>query len=371
VDGGIQPLDQGARAVIYADDPVRDLALLKLTRSPTDFPIPPPLALADPTTSGRIRPGLDCLAIGHPSGGTPWLLRVGLVDRVADWPRDAVEVVIRKLGAGASTDPEFAALAKQMDEKNRKIILTSCNLGPGDSGGPLLDTDGQVIGVAYAIANPDPNSLLAKLTYHIHVDELRRFAAQRPTEPLKAVPPSPPADWQLAGGKYKLDFLVPGLRSDTVVLSEPPGDRTTESPGAARSPDIAWFVDFRAVNKGIRPADISPTNPIAAGKWQYQFVLFKGPTPTAYYSTRGDQTIDAIVQAPAPGSDRDMPVPDVVWRRNGMQWRVEAPPAGRPLVSADWFADKAVGEQFEPYVNKVTYAFRQSPGEGFDPLSTK
>jgi hypothetical protein len=74
------------------------------------------------------------------------------------------------------------------------------------------------------------------------------------------------------------------------------------------------------------------------------------------------------VQAPASDSDRDMPIPDVVWRRNGMQWRVETPPAGRPLVSADWFKDKAVREEFEPYVNKVTYAFRQSPGEGFAPV---
>jgi serine protease Do len=79
--------------------------------------------------SSKLKPGQWCIAVGQPGGFRPGRSPVVRVGRV--------QVV------------------------NKGLIQTDCTLVGGDSGGPLFDMEGRVIGIHSRIANP--------ITFNIHV----------------------------------------------------------------------------------------------------------------------------------------------------------------------------------------------------------
>ena len=92
-----------------------DAGLMKITE-PGKWPFVP---LGD---SASLKPGMWCLAIGHPLGyhpGRPPVVRVG-----------------------------------RILQKSESMIQTDCPLVGGDSGGPLLDLEGKVIGINSRIVDP-------------------------------------------------------------------------------------------------------------------------------------------------------------------------------------------------------------------------
>ena len=96
--------------VIYAD-PQLDLALVKVNGS--GFPH---LPLAD---LSAVHPGATVLAIGYPGGGLPESVTRGIVSGVG-----------------------------KIEHHDGTWIQTDTALNPGNSGGPLLDGSGEVVGIA-------------------------------------------------------------------------------------------------------------------------------------------------------------------------------------------------------------------------------
>jgi serine protease Do len=102
----------------------------------------PQIRTADPSA---MRPGSLVLAIGHP---------FGLVDAVSTG-------VLQSVGE--------LPLELDFDAGRLRWVQADVRLGPGNSGGPLADTDGRVIGVAamvvagmaLAVPAPDVEALLA------------------------------------------------------------------------------------------------------------------------------------------------------------------------------------------------------------------
>ena len=131
----------GYTATIEIADASRDLALLTL-RSPGAGDLFP-AALGDATA---IRPGQLVLAIGHPFGLTN-AVTAGIV-HAAGLVRDAWEPSPRS--------------------GRRSWIQADIMLAPGNSGGPLLDIEGRVIGIntmvfgglALAVPIPDIRALV-------------------------------------------------------------------------------------------------------------------------------------------------------------------------------------------------------------------
>ena len=105
-------------ADVVGDDPYTDLALLQLPGT-----LPKPLELAD---SNALRVGTLVLAVGSPFGlaRTVTLGIVSALGRILLGPR------------GRSIEG---------------VIQTDALLNPGNSGGPLLDLDGRVVGINTAI----------------------------------------------------------------------------------------------------------------------------------------------------------------------------------------------------------------------------
>ena len=116
-----------------------DAGLMKIT----DAGKWPFASLGDSTS---VKPGSWCVAIGHPLGyksGRPPVVRVGRVSKILDG-----------------------------------VMQTDCPLVGGDSGGPLLDLDGKVIGINSRIAGPINVNLHVPVDiFHQHWDRLLKGEA--------------------------------------------------------------------------------------------------------------------------------------------------------------------------------------------------
>lgn len=128
-----------AEVIVFDDD--IDLALLHVPDLDQQ-----PLALVDPVI------GEDGAEIGYPGGqdtprATP--ARVG----------DVVDVTGRDIYG--------------QDRTTRKVVFTAARLRQGDSGSPLVNVNGQVIGTIFAIAPDDPD-----LAYALHPDEIRTILTE-------------------------------------------------------------------------------------------------------------------------------------------------------------------------------------------------
>jgi S1-C subfamily serine protease len=118
--------DQTLDAVVVTFDPARDLAVLAvpgLERSPLAF-------------SGAAEAGTDAIVVGYPLGGS---FTAGAA---------------RIRGVQDARGPDIY----QRDTVVREIYALRGLVQPGNSGGPLLDTGGGVLGVIFAAAADDPQT---------------------------------------------------------------------------------------------------------------------------------------------------------------------------------------------------------------------
>ncbi len=106
-------------AVVVKRDVQKDLAVLRLEGA---FPATTALPLGD---SDKLQVGEGVLAVGNPFGFT-FTVTSGIV----------------------------SALDRQMSQNGVGLIQTDAPLNPGNSGGPILNLDGEVVGVSHAIISP-------------------------------------------------------------------------------------------------------------------------------------------------------------------------------------------------------------------------
>lgn len=199
-DGVMHVVEDSVPATLVMSDPDRDLALLRIEGKPTWLTSVQALTLRD----APARVGEETVLIGHPSSGMLWTLRTGNVSSIGRNPHDMIDFVVGRLSLTAA---DRASLDERLArETSVKILLSSSGANPGDSGGPLLDNDGHVIGVTYAIPTEMRDD---KFTYHIHRDELRAFLDRKPS-PEEEARPDVPDPWR-TGPNIMLDSaMVPG-----------------------------------------------------------------------------------------------------------------------------------------------------------------
>lgn len=140
-------LKDGTRydAAIVGLDPDHDLAVLKIDAPPKSL-TPIPLG-----TSRNLKVGQRVMAIGHPFGFDT-SLSVGII---------------------SSLDREMRSPTRLMI---RDIIQTDAAINFGNSGGPLLDSSGRLVGVNTSIVSPNAGSV--GLGFALPVDIVTRIVPQ-------------------------------------------------------------------------------------------------------------------------------------------------------------------------------------------------
>lgn len=151
------------KATLLAHDTALDLALLKVDGPPADLPT---LALSDST---RVRIGDRVLAIGHPEQGGLWALTTGVVSAEFD---------------------DFNNV------KGKHVFQTEVGLNRGNSGGPLLDLRGQVVGINTAIARLAPDGMpITSISFSVTSNVARRWLDDQRVKGkyavIKSEPPAP------------------------------------------------------------------------------------------------------------------------------------------------------------------------------------
>lgn len=114
------------RARLAAYSAPLDLALLKLEG------VAAPLPIVDLSDSDRTKIGDRVVAIGHPEQGGLWTLTTGVISAEVD---------------------NFNGV------KGKHVFQTEAGLNRGNSGGPLVDSEGHMIGVNTAIARVAPDGM--------------------------------------------------------------------------------------------------------------------------------------------------------------------------------------------------------------------
>lgn len=325
---GFMQLDRKEHpAFVHATNPEKDLALLKLVKLPVGPPLKP-IALA----SDNAAPGTDCLTIGHPSRGLFWSLRSGEVVGIGQYPGDMIETVMPQFSMTTAARESFVESLQQ--NASRKALISSCGINPGDSGGPLLNMQGELIAVNFAIPKSEKDSQvnLDKFSYHVHLDEVRKFVADLPAKPEVAEPEIwPPATFSRLldrdeNGDYEtwLFGLKEGEPATGLLW-----DLDTDTP--------ATFVSDFAERKADRR------------HFDAEVAWARVPVARMFYDRNNDGTMDMILTDLDDDGTSDL----TIVRTEGNWSKVEAP---QPMLDPMLLASVQLQERFQQIVVKPVEA---------------
>jgi serine protease Do len=195
-------LSRSAKGRVVAFSEPLDLALLKLDGPPGPFPV---LELDD---SDRIEIGDRVVAIGHPEQGGLWTLTTGTVSAQFE---------------------NFNAT------KGKSVFQTETGLNRGNSGGPLLDTEGRMVGVNTAIARLSSDGLpITSISFSLKSNVAKRWlrdqgvsfqelpAPHRPPLEKAARPSMPSSTEQTSQPEHPSAAPVPTTPSSPLAASSRP-----------------------------------------------------------------------------------------------------------------------------------------------------
>jgi serine protease DegQ len=111
-------------AEIVSSDPDNDIAVVRASRPPA---VPVPAILGNPAAA---QPGSEAYAVGSPFG------------------------LGGSISAGVISAVDRTFKPRNGDRVLRGLIQIDAAVNPGNSGGPLIDRDGRVIGIVTALINP-------------------------------------------------------------------------------------------------------------------------------------------------------------------------------------------------------------------------
>jgi S1-C subfamily serine protease len=139
-----------SEAEVVGTQPENDLAVLKARQIPDD------LAAATMRSTGDLRPGDGVIAVGHPFGIGPSV----------------------SAGVVSGLKREFRTPEGERDLTN--LIQFDAAANPGNSGGPLVTMDGQVVGIVTAILNPSEQRTFVGIGFAVPIENAANAAGLPP-----------------------------------------------------------------------------------------------------------------------------------------------------------------------------------------------
>ncbi len=176
------------RATVVARSPELDLAVLRVEGAPRDRS---PIQFAP---SAGVSVGEPVAAIGHPQGGGLWTLTTGYISST------------RTFG-------------------QKQMFQSEASLNPGNSGGPLLDAKGNLIGVNTAIIRETADgTVTVGLNFSVKSDQARSWLSKQGVRVAMASSSPPPAE--------------PSRTAPAVVAPAPtPSTESTPAPTPTPTPE--------------------------------------------------------------------------------------------------------------------------------------
>lgn len=326
LDDKVKP-NTAVTATVYRVNPLRDLALLKLDRMPPGMAEVPHFAIAE-----SYKEGDDCYVIGSQGGGPAWWVRGAILERVFDFPGDLSEV------AAGLVDGKQVFRNERTD---MQVLVTDASISGGDSGGPLLDESGHLIGLTFATSS---NQSSGSVGWHIALPHIKEFTKSLPEQP-EGVPFDP---WCAGDPHAALLEPVPGDQNRDGVIDllsyrfvTPPQEEGGEPAPFA----LTLFIDLRGLNRDTNPA----TAFTPSGLWGmedsagFNFDVFltiraDGLAMVGYTGEGG--YVDEIRIGPASTGATQL-----VWERqkNGT-WVANNDPKTEPLIDARKLGAQLYGE---------------------------
>ena len=199
--------DMWAKAELVARDPQADLAVIKVT--PPKGMTLQPLPLA---SDNSLQVGYMVAAIGSP------------FDLAETLTTGIVSAIGRSFPTGDGTGPSYSL---------PDIIQTDAAINPGNSGGPLLDMNGDVVGINFAINSP-----------------VRANSGVGFTIPVSVVRKVVPA--LIANGKYDYSYL--GLAGQTITSLVADAQKLPDNTLGVYVGDVTQ--DGPAAKAGIKANDV-------------------------------------------------------------------------------------------------------------------
>ena len=176
----VELVGRGVWGTVYKISKRSDLALIRVDELPSGIARSPFFRLSE--KHGKL--GEDCFTIGMPAKGVNWAIRKGVVSGHGLYPND-FEMGSAKLSSAS----QAKSPAEPVTDGAYRVTITTCGVNPGDSGGPVFNSNKEVIAVNKAIPLVENQVNLDKFTYHIHLDELSDFIKEFPAMP-EITPPS-------------------------------------------------------------------------------------------------------------------------------------------------------------------------------------
>jgi S1-C subfamily serine protease len=139
-----------SEAVMMGAQPEHDLAVLKALSLPDD------LEAATMRSTGDLRPGDHVIAVGHPFGIGPSV----------------------SYGVVSGLKREFRSAEGERTLTN--LIQFDAAANPGNSGGPLVTMDGQVVGIVTAILNPSEQRTFIGIGFAVPIENAAQAAGMPP-----------------------------------------------------------------------------------------------------------------------------------------------------------------------------------------------
>ena len=133
-------------------DPLNDVAILKVNPDENKGVRLVPVSLGD---SSKLQVGQMAIAIGTPLG---------------EFNNSVTRGIVSGLGRGIVAGSPFEGFVEKLDD----VIQTDAAISPGNSGGPLLNSSGQVIGVNTAVSQNGENLGFA-LPINLVKDRMKAF----------------------------------------------------------------------------------------------------------------------------------------------------------------------------------------------------
>lgn len=167
--GRIERVPEPVAATVYRVDPQHDLALLKLDDIPAAIKPLHWFKIAD-----KVEAGEACRVVGSQAKGPAWSIRSGNITSIFMYPEGFSEEVIGQ-----------SSIAAAVERMRAEVLCTDISISGGDSGGPLLNAKGELIGLTFATP---VNYSRGSLGFHVSLKHVREFTARMPSTPEAIVP---------------------------------------------------------------------------------------------------------------------------------------------------------------------------------------